>query len=269
MNSSNRQGVRRQRKQAIILLRHGVAVHNVPDARTKQYPDIYDPRLTDPPLIPEGTYQASQASLKIQQYLATASGGRTDVDLVISSPLRRCLQTASLAFPQQTVTATTTAVPPMPSEPSNPSKRRPQMLVNELVREAFGSHYPDKRRNRSDIAAEFPWVRLPEDLASVDPVWRPDARESLLDVRDRIIAFFRWLASNVREDVIGLVSHGVWIETCLMHFCPDVLDNGKKRVYNCDAFRAICLSTWEQSDDGGNNEWKLISVSLEECEPID
>lgn len=249
-------------------MRHGVAVHNVPDARTKQYPDIYDPRFTDPPLIPEGTHQASQVSLKIQQYLAAANGGRPDVDLVISSPLRRCLQTASLAFPNQQRTGGA-AVPTVPSgEPTNPLERRPRMLVNELVREAFGSHYPDKRRNRSDVAAEFPWVQLPENFASIDPYWLPDARETLPALRARIVQFFQWLASNVQEELIGLVSHGVWIETCLMHFCPDVLENGKKRVYNCDSFKAIFVSTWEQVDGDGGNEWKLVTLGLEKCEPI-
>ena len=266
MNSCSTNRQRRQRKQAIILMRHGVAVHNAPDARTKQYPDIYDPRFTDPPLIPEGTHQASQASLRIQQYLVASNGGRPDVDVVISSPLRRCLQTASLAFPNQQRMAGA-AVPLVPSEPSKPLERRPRMLVNELVREAFGSHYPDKRRDRSDVAAEFPWVQLPEDFASIDPCWLPDARETLPALRRRIYQFFQWLASNVREELIGLVSHGVWIETCLMHFCPDVLENGKKRVYNCDTFKAICVSTWDQADDGGN-EWKLVSVGLENCEPI-
>jgi len=259
MMNPNRQ--RRQRKQA-------VAVHNVPDARTKQYPDLFDPRFTDPPLIPHGTNQASQVALKIQQYLAAMNGGRTDVELVICSPLRRCLQTASLAFPPQQKTsgaAATTSPPVMPAEPSDPGKRRPRMLLNELVREACGSHYPDKRRDRCDIAAEFPWVQLPEDFA-VDPYWRPDARESQAHLTGRIVAFFQWLASNVREELVGIVSHGVWIETCLMHFCPEVLENGKKRVYNCDSFKADCVSTWEQP--GGGNEWKLVSVGLEKCELV-
>jgi len=259
---------RRQKRQGIVILRHGVAVHNVPDARTKQCPDHFDPRFTDPPLIPQGTQQASQIALKIQQFLAAI--GRTDVDLVICSPLRRCLQTASLAFPPQQKTSSRVAVaattPPVePAEPSEPGNRRPRILVNELVREACGLHYPDKRRDRSNIAAEFPWVQLPEDFAAVDPYWRPDARETLPQLKGRIVAFFQWLASNVQEELLGIVSHGVWIESCLMHFCPAVLENGKKRVYNCDAFKAICVSTWEQGND---NEWNLVSVGLEECELV-
>ena len=261
---------RRQRRQSIIILRHGVAVHNVPDPRTKQYPDLFDPLVTDPPLIPQGTQQASQIALKIQQFLAAT--GRTNVDLVFCSPLRRCLQTASLAFPPQQKTcsraaATTTTItsPVLPAEPSYPGDRCPRILVNELVREACGLHYPDKRRDRSHIAAEFPWVQLPEDFAAVDPYWRPDSRETLPQLKGRIVAFFQWLTSNVREELVGIVSHGVWIESCLMHFCPEVLENGKKRVYNCDAFKAICVSTWEQGND---NEWNLVSVGLEECELV-
>lgn len=52
--------------------------------------------------------------------------------MVISSPLRRCLQSASLAFPAAT------------------RGLRPFIVCNELVREAYGMHYPDKRGKKSD-----------------------------------------------------------------------------------------------------------------------
>lgn len=253
-------GRRRQKIQTIYIIRHGVAVHNIPDARTKAYPDLFDPRYTDPPLVPWGSQQASEAAGKIQHDLSTINAN--GVDLVISSPLRRCLQTASLAFPPENSSNR--------AEPSDPSLRRPRIAVNELAREAYGMHYPDQRGKRSNISAEFPWVQLPLDFAEEDPYWRPDKRESMHDVKVRAASFFGWLASNCLEETIGIVSHGVWIEICLLHYCPEVLNNGQRRVYNCDIFKAKCVSIWEEkaADTGGQKEWNLVTVGLEGCEMV-
>ena len=240
---------RREKIQTLYIIRHGVALHNIPDARTKAYPDLFDPRYTDPPLVPYGTQQASEAAGKIRKDLSRMNRDR--VDLVVSSPLQRCLQTASLAFPPSN---SANGV-----EPSTPGLRQPRIVVNEMAREACGMHYPDRRAKRSNIAAEFPWVKLPSDMTEEDMKWRPDARESMQDVRARTGSFLGWLASRYQEETIGVVSHGVWIETLLLHCCPEVLGNGQRRVHNCDIFKARCVSVWEE---------KLLSIRLEGCEIV-
>eukprot|EP00562_Extubocellulus_spinifer_P013474 CAMPEP_0178555608 /NCGR_PEP_ID=MMETSP0697-20121206/8954_1 /TAXON_ID=265572 /ORGANISM="Extubocellulus spinifer, Strain CCMP396" /LENGTH=191 /DNA_ID=CAMNT_0020188629 /DNA_START=35 /DNA_END=606 /DNA_ORIENTATION=- len=134
---------------------------------------------------------------------------------------------------------------------------------------AVGSelHYPDRRGKRSSIVAEFPWVELSPDFTEEDAQWRPDKRESLQDVKVRASSFLSWLASNCQEETIGIVSHGVWIEVLLLRYCPEVLDNGQRRVYNCDIFKARCISVWEEKvDTVGTQEWNLLSVRLEGCE---
>mmetsp|Transcript_35140 Transcript_35140/g.76933 ORF Transcript_35140/g.76933 Transcript_35140/m.76933 type:complete len:271 (-) Transcript_35140:61-873(-) len=248
---------RRQKTQTVYIIRHGVALHNIPDARTKAYPDLFDPQYTDPPLVPWGTQQATEAAGKIQNDLSR--NNKSCVDLVVSSPLRRCLQTSSIVFPPINS--------PKRVEPSDPSLRRPRILVNEMAREAYGVHYPDRRGKRSSIVAEFPWVELSPDFTEEDAQWRPDKRESLQDVKVRASSFLSWLASNCQEETIGIVSHGVWIEVLLLRYCPEVLDNGQRRVYNCDIFKARCISVWEEKvDTVGTQEWNLLSVRLEGCE---
>jgi len=54
------------------------------------------------------------------------------VQVVISSPLRRCLQSASLAFPGAA------------------RGLGPPIVCNDLAREAYGMHFPDKRGKKSD-----------------------------------------------------------------------------------------------------------------------
>ena len=95
------------------------------------------PTLLDPPLVTRGKFGAIEAGKKIQMWFMTR-GKR--IDLVVSSPLTRCLQTASLAF--------------LPGDdyPSSSDNERQSRSIpiacTELPREAHGVHYPDKRRSK-------------------------------------------------------------------------------------------------------------------------
>jgi hypothetical protein len=59
------------------------------------------------------------------------------VELVITSPLTRCIQTSMLAF--------------LPGDcyTENEERQEPNFYCTELVREAFGMHYPDRRRSKA------------------------------------------------------------------------------------------------------------------------
>jgi hypothetical protein len=147
---------RRRRCLTVIVMRHGVALHNVSDPATPHHHRrLDDPALTDPPLIETGRIQAVQAGTRIaewwrrqqqpqQQYPLYGCGGNNDddtpIDLVVVSPLSRCIETAVLAFGP----APTGAPPPI---------RR--FVCHEDVREAFGRHYPDKRSEKSILEVRF------------------------------------------------------------------------------------------------------------------
>lgn len=72
-----------------------------------------------------------------------------------------------------------------------------------------------------------------------DDHWSPVNRETRDDVANRVNSFLKWLCKR-KETNIVVVSHGVWIETCLATFCPGAL--GDRRVYNCDAYAAKLIS---------------------------
>jgi hypothetical protein len=152
---------RRRRYMTVIVMRHGVALHNVPDPATHHPRRLDDPALTDPPLIETGRMQAVQAGTRIaewwrrQQHPLYGCGGNGDdtpIDLVVVSPLSRCIETAVLAFVPGTAGTATTSTGP-------PSIRR--FVCHEDVREAFGRHYPDKRSEKSILEVRLLFVVAP------------------------------------------------------------------------------------------------------------
>ena len=76
-------------------------------------------------------------------------------------------------------------------------------------------------------------------MSELDKYWSPTQRENWQDVGNRVKAFLSWLCQR-KEECIVVVSHGVWIETCLNNFSPGAL--GDRRVYNCDAYATTLLS---------------------------
>ena len=114
------------RLQTLVFIRHGVARHNFEGA------DLRDPALFDPPLVPEGRGHVAMAGHSIRRFFQVL--GR-EIGVVLTSPLTRCLQTSSLAF--------------LPGD--DYSTERTKIVCCEELREAYGVHYPDKRRSKSDL----------------------------------------------------------------------------------------------------------------------
>jgi hypothetical protein len=129
-----------ERVQTIAFVRHGIARHNLWDPVTRQPPRLEDPNLWDPPLIYEGKQQALEAGECIKTWWRTTQLGE-EIELIVTSPLTRCIQTTMLGFlPGDGYTSSAT---------STTASREPQIYCTELVREAYGMHYPDKRRSKS------------------------------------------------------------------------------------------------------------------------
>ena len=181
--------------KTIYLIRHGVARHNVPDATTGEQPDLFDPRYTDPSLIRQGELQASALGEQLKRrgannfcfdFLSRDNGGRDQnsprpIDLVITSPLTRCLETASLVFPshfengevhgalkQAHVSTVSTAEAMVLDNASKSNSESDVFILDESckvcvhgdVREAYGMHYPDKRRWVVDALRQFVLLSL-------------------------------------------------------------------------------------------------------------
>jgi broad specificity phosphatase PhoE len=74
-----------------------------------------------------------------------------------------------------------------------------------------------------------------------DEEWSPTDRETMNHMARRIGSFFHWLVQCPQSNIV-VVSHGVWIEVCFHMCCPEALDNGNRRVYNCNMFSSECVS---------------------------
>jgi len=262
----------------VNLCRHGVAHHNVVDRQTGKPPDICDPKFFDPPLTTHGKMGAVEVGDAIQTWWHTTQAGKS-IELIVTSPLTRCLQTAVLAFLPPLLGSSYNA--DHDQDESNDGAALPFLCV-ESVREAYGMHYPDRRRNKSLLQRHWPMVQFEfgskngngssatttnatttTSLAERDELWKSDRRESWGDVRDRVRTFLSSILCKRTEDNIVVVSHGVWIECCLEIGSPGILSADSKRVYNCDAFACKVVSDdysgeFVRFDDvqqiyGGNN----------------
>ena len=219
------------RIQRVIFLRHGVARHNIRDPVTGETPDIYNPEFFDADLVEQGTAQVRSVKRRL-----TNSGILTNIELVLISPLTRCLQTAQLIFDY--------FVPPSLSSSSMPP---PPMVCLQDVREAYGMHYPDKRRDKSMLRTQFPSVHFDVDttMTEKDEKWSINSRVTVGCVVKRIHNVLEWIVQR-HEATIFVVTHGVWIECLLNAYVPVILKDGS-RVNNCDCYAADIVS----GKDGG------------------
>jgi broad specificity phosphatase PhoE len=121
-----------ERTQTIIFVRHGVALHNLRVGNIA--PDLTNPYFLDPSLVPYGVQQAADAGEKIRRWLEQRHG-RDRVDLALTSPLTRCFQS-------------TFAILKMSREATECETK---IVCCEDLREAYGLHYPDRRRSKSHL----------------------------------------------------------------------------------------------------------------------
>lgn len=213
-----------ERSQTIVFMRHGVARHNI--LINNRRPNLEDPALWDPSLILEGRTRVVQAGDAIVQWWQTTQGGET-IELIVTSPLTRCIQTAILAF--------------VPGDQYREGTTAPPLLCKQDIREAFGKHYPDKRREKSVLQRYWPAVQFEADMSEYDNDWSPTSRENWDEIRIRLDRFLAWLVTVPQNNIV-VVSHGVSIEYLFRTYLPNLLEN-ERRVYNADAFACQCIST--------------------------
>jgi len=214
---------------------------------------------------------ASSGSIGNNSTIGVNENNILPIELVVCSPLTRCLQTASHIFPSYfngSVEGITSS-----SEQQCIFSRKKDHFGNRIhvlngdsrvcchgdVREAYGMHYPDKRSPLSQLNFNFPTVAYHPSLTEHDIDWKHDTRETRQDVSERVRNFFVWLLQQPHDNV-AIVTHGVWMECALLDYCPEVLEFGRKRVYNCEVyFGTLALSgPWIDGSGGGGVELKNV-----------
>ncbi|RBQ78521.1 hypothetical protein FVER14953_07713 [Fusarium verticillioides] len=166
--------------QIIHLVRHGQAVHNLGEANNI---------LPDTDLTPLGQEQAKGLISKCPEL--------ANVDLIVSSPLRRTLQTTLLGFSSQL-------------------ERGLQIVALPEVQEVSAMNC-DTGSDLAVIKEEF--RQEPVDFSLVEPGWQVKEEGKWAPVvgsiSERARAARQWLSERPESEIV-VVTHG-----CFLHFFTD------------------------------------------------
>lgn len=164
--------------KTLYFIRHGKATHNHDFKKfgEKAYVDIIN---TDSGLTEVGMDQAISLNENIYKFIFD-----NKVNLIITSPLRRCIMTSLLVFKDIKV----------------------PIIANDFIREfPAGEHTPNKRMSKNDLNYFFGSKIYFDNVEDYDTLWTPE-KENLESLDNRINKFFEFI-KNRKEDNIMIVSH--------------------------------------------------------------
>ncbi len=130
-------------------------------------------------------------------------------------------------------------------------------------------------------------------MTEEDEDWKPDQRETFINLHQRIDNFLLWLSwsrivqifsekgsspedddHKLQEDMhqklmkrqyLLVVTHGVWMECLFRKYYPQIL-NGGRRVHNCHMFSVDLVCSWVKDfgeNSSGDGKWKCKKISLD------
>ncbi|KAL3137781.1 hypothetical protein ABBQ38_005041 [Trebouxia sp. C0009 RCD-2024] len=206
--------------KVIYLIRHGQGFHNVAGHKDSSQYLSYD--WEDAHLTEYGWQQAEA----LNKHIANLPN-RLQVDLVISSPLTRTLETATGVFASEVWTNESQGVPLMREQPAKQEHQAahsamstagcPPFVAHELCREHLGRHPCDKRRNLSHYKQHFPAVDFSLIETEEDELWGPDFREEKDHIKARGLRFMQWVMTRP-ESRIAVVSHSSFLFFTMANF---------------------------------------------------
>ena len=210
------------------VIRHAEGTHNV----NREYRDIInlDARLTD-----LGKEQCQSLAEKLAKAAAGGSPSKeTDnsedesyhriikyADLVVTSPLTRCLQTALLSFP-------TLAETPTKEAANNKKKTKVPFVAHESIRETV-NYACDRRRPISSLEPHYHericfeaiehdhdelWESYVRRLGSTEEYDNHRESAELHAVADRARDFFTWVKERKEQDIV-VCTHSAFLRCIL------------------------------------------------------
>jgi len=208
----------------LYIIRHGQAAHNPRAEKARAEGCSHNEFLEimrgddclDAPLTKLGIEQAKEGQARYRHLLQ-------DVQLVVSSPLSRALQTADTILPPSSRdpiisdAAHSTAGSQSPacdyarsfatsSSPGVDLVVDPKRLVMESLREVYGWLLNAKRKSRNDLEKEFPPSWDFSELENEDSLWTNEL-ESQPECAERGYLSLLSLAER-SEQIMVVVSHG-------------------------------------------------------------
>ncbi|KAJ9705482.1 hypothetical protein PVL29_003497 [Vitis rotundifolia] len=155
-----------------------------------------------------------------------ACGLAKRVELVITSPLLRTMQTAVGVFGGEGYKDRMDVLPLMVANAGECNRSAissldsPPFLAVELCREHLGVHPCDKRRSISDYQFLFPAIDFSLAKSDEDILWKANVRETKEEVAARGLKFMNWLWTR-KEKEIAIVTHSGFLFHTLNAFGND------------------------------------------------
>ncbi|XP_022146854.1 phosphoglycerate mutase-like protein 1 isoform X3 [Momordica charantia] len=224
------------RCKTIHLVRHAEGFHNVAGEKDLNEYLSYD--YLDAQLTPLGWRQVDNLRKHVQ-----SCGLSKRIELVITSPLLRTIQTAVGTFGGEEHSDGIN-VPPLMVENAGDSNRPaisslncPPFLAVEDCRENIGVHPCDKRRSIREYRSLFPAIDFSMIEHNEDILWKPDIRDTRVEVAARGLKFLKWLLIR-KEKEIAVVSHSGFLFYSLHAFGNDshpfIKNEFCERFANCE-----------------------------------
>lgn len=217
--------------KTVHFVRHGQGFHNlmadlareqgrewVQNVKSKDNP-YTTPEIVDAPLTEKGRQQALLLQSHVEQLPQAPQ-------LVVLSPNCRALQTGLLAFES--------LLPTAPGE-----RGHAPFIAHEMVREEHGVHCCDQRRSVSRQSREFPFVDFSLLETDEDTLFQEDARETKVQVGERVYQFMEWLYERT-EDHVAVSSHSAWLLTVFNGVCQSE-ENKLKEWFLTGEMRSVVL----------------------------
>jgi broad specificity phosphatase PhoE len=194
---------RHSRAKLIHFVRHAQGHHNV--AGESDFEEYKNEKYEDATLSELGEKQCRELNAASTDFICECIEGNR-VELVVTSVLRRCLQTSSLCFPEL--------------------KNKLPWVATELCREQTGQHPCDRRRPISETRAnaEFNHIDFGEIISEDDPLywkWNNGEREPLEACIDRCEQFLDWLFERDESEILVCTHSAI-----LAHLIPLIEQGG-------------------------------------------
>ncbi|XP_060673409.1 phosphoglycerate mutase-like protein 1 isoform X2 [Ziziphus jujuba] len=245
------------RCKTLHLVRHAQGIHNVEGEKNHDAYLSYD--LFDAHLTPLGWKQVHNLRKHVQ-----ASGLSKRIDLVITSPLLRTMQTAVGVFGGEAYTDGIEATPLMAANAGNSdhsaisSLNCPPFVAVELCREHLGVHPCDKRRNIKEYRPLFPAIDFSLAKNDDDVLWTPDVREKNEEVAARGLKFLSWLWTR-KEKEIAVVTHSGFLYHMLSSFGNDCHPTVKSEICthfaNCELRSVVIVDRSLMGSDSSTTNY--------------
>eukprot|EP00246_Nothoceros_aenigmaticus_P001577 TRINITY_DN12078_c0_g1_i1.p1 TRINITY_DN12078_c0_g1~~TRINITY_DN12078_c0_g1_i1.p1 ORF type:complete len:287 (+),score=40.21 TRINITY_DN12078_c0_g1_i1:159-1019(+) len=241
------------RCKVVYLVRHGQGFHNVAgelDHQQYQSEEHFDASLTG-----QGWKQVAALRKHVQEM-----GILDSLELVVTSPLTRTMQTASGVFGGGDLESDNSE-PPLMAEGVGKAKRAaissvssPPFVAVEWCREHLGVHPCDKRQTVREYRNLFPAIDFSEVETDKDTWWKADVRETDDELYARARNLIRWLSER-KQTRIAVVTHSSFLNHLVRLFGEGCAPVVKKELtgpfQNCE-MRCVVLAQATEASNGSS-----------------